>query len=104
MNSTSFLAHGSRIDHTCRSRKKLETPGTTKFDAVYEAEASEPYLISILVPSSAMETMLTPNSVGSYKPDLRNFQYAFDHLKADFGIEKHEILSVANSKFHDVEP
>lgn len=42
--------------------------------------------------------------VGSYKPDLRNFDYAIQHVKEDFGLEKDEILIVANSKYHDVQP
>ncbi|KAK8869514.1 haloacid dehalogenase, type II [Kwoniella newhampshirensis] len=62
------------------SRKKLET-GWGQFDGVYTAE-----------------------NIGSYKPDLRNFQYALEALDRDFGIQPHEVLSVANSKYHDIEP
>lgn len=42
--------------------------------------------------------------IGSYKPDLANFRYLFDHLKADYGIEKDEICHVAQSLFHDHGP
>lgn len=42
--------------------------------------------------------------IGSYKPDLANFRYLFDQLKADYGIEKDEICHVAQSLFHDHGP
>ena len=42
--------------------------------------------------------------IGSYKPDLRNFEYLFRNVKETFGLEKEEILHVAQSLFHDHEP
>ncbi|KAK4685341.1 hypothetical protein P7C73_g4811, partial [Tremellales sp. Uapishka_1] len=62
------------------SRKKLET-GWGKFDAVYVAE-----------------------DIGTYKPDLRNFHYALHHLEAEFGIDARDVLCVANSRYHDIQP
>lgn len=41
--------------------------------------------------------------IGSYKPDPRNFTYMLEQL-ARQGIEKHEILHVAESMFHDHAP
>ncbi|KAK6905247.1 haloacid dehalogenase, type II [Kwoniella mangroviensis CBS 8507] len=61
------------------SKKKLEKGFT--FDAIYTAE-----------------------KIGSYKPSLRNFEYAIENIKKDFGLEKEDILIVANSKYHDVQP
>ena len=52
-----------------------------KFDAVYTAE-----------------------DIGSYKPDLKNFEYMLKHVKEDFGVEKHEVLQTAQSQFHDHHP
>jgi 2-haloalkanoic acid dehalogenase type II len=46
----------------------------------------------------------TAQDIGSYKPDLRNFQYLIDHAKQDAGVEKDEILHVAQSIFHDHVP
>lgn len=43
------------------------------------------------------------SDIGSYKPDLRNFDYMLENL-ARRGIEKHEILHVAESMFHDHGP
>ncbi|OAL36084.1 haloacid dehalogenase, type II [Fonsecaea nubica] len=43
----------------------------------------------------------TAQDIGSYKPDLRNFEYLIEHAKEDAGVEKHEILHVAQSIFHD---
>jgi 2-haloalkanoic acid dehalogenase type II len=42
--------------------------------------------------------------IGSYKPDLRNFEYLFSHVKKDFSIEKDDILHVAQSLHHDHAP
>lgn len=52
-----------------------------KFDAVYTAE-----------------------DIGSYKPDLKNFEYMLQHVKQDFGIEKDQVLQTAQSQFHDHYP
>ena len=46
----------------------------------------------------------TAQDIGSYKPDPRNFQYAIDHAKADFGADPSEILHTAQSLFHDHRP
>jgi FMN phosphatase YigB (HAD superfamily) len=43
-------------------------------------------------------------SVGSYKPSLGNFDYAIAHIKEEFGIDAEDILIVANSKLHDIQP
>jgi len=52
-----------------------------KFDAVYTAE-----------------------NIGSYKPDLKNFEYMLRHVKEQFGFEKSEVLQTAQSQFHDHHP
>ncbi|WWD16224.1 haloacid dehalogenase, type II [Kwoniella shandongensis] len=62
------------------TRKKLEK-GWGSFDGIYTAE-----------------------DIGSYKPDLRNFKYALESLDRDFDISPNEVLCVANSRLHDVEP
>ncbi|KAF2431136.1 HAD-like protein [Tothia fuscella] len=46
----------------------------------------------------------TAADIGSYKPDLRNFDYLFKHCKDEFGVEKSDILHVAQSLHHDHEP
>ncbi|KIW97092.1 haloacid dehalogenase, type II [Cladophialophora bantiana CBS 173.52] len=46
----------------------------------------------------------TAQDIGSYKPDLRNFEYLIQHAKEDARVEKHEILHVAQSIFHDHVP
>jgi FMN phosphatase YigB (HAD superfamily) len=43
-------------------------------------------------------------SVGSYKPDLRNFQYALEQIDTQLGVHPREVLCVAQSKYHDVRP
>jgi 2-haloalkanoic acid dehalogenase type II len=50
------------------------------------------------------DAVYTAQDIGSYKPDLRNFEYLISHVKADFGVEKHEILHVAQSLIHDHVP
>ncbi len=49
------------------------------------------------------DAIYTAQDVGSYKPSDRNFEYMLDHLKRR-GIEKHEILHIAESLFHDHAP
>ncbi|KAI0088417.1 HAD-like domain-containing protein [Irpex rosettiformis] len=46
----------------------------------------------------------TAQDIGSYKPDLANFEYALKKLKDNFGIEKHEVLITACSLLHDHVP
>lgn len=47
------------------------------------------------------DAIYTAEDIGSYKPDLRNFQYLVDHAKESFGTEKKQILHVAQSIAHD---
>lgn len=47
--------------------------------------------------------VLTAERIGSYKPDIRNFEFMFEEL-AKNGIEKSEILHVAQSLYHDMVP
>lgn len=47
--------------------------------------------------------IFTAQDIGSYKPDLRNFEYLLSHLGAD-GIAEGELLHVAQSLFHDHVP
>ncbi len=51
----------------------------------------------------AFDGVYTAEDVGSYKPADRNFDYMIEML-ARQGIEKHEILHVAESMFHDHAP
>jgi 2-haloacid dehalogenase len=47
--------------------------------------------------------VFTAQDIGSYKPDLRNFDYLVSHL-GECGIAKGELLHVAQSLFHDHVP
>lgn len=53
---------------------------------------------------SFFDAIYTAQDIGSYKPDLRNFEYLIDHVKCEFGVEKDDILHVAQSLHHDHEP
>ncbi|OAP60167.1 haloacid dehalogenase, type II [Fonsecaea erecta] len=50
------------------------------------------------------DKIITAQDVGSYKPDLRNFEYMLAAVKRDFGVEKHQVLQTAQSQFHDHHP
>lgn len=50
------------------------------------------------------DAIYTAEDVGSYKPDRRNFDYLLENLRADFGLEKGDILHTAQSLFHDHVP
>lgn len=52
----------------------------------------------------AFDAIYPAQDVGSYKPNLRNFEYMLRHLKTDFRIHKTDILHIAQSLFHDHAP
>lgn len=55
-------------------------------------------------PDFNFTAVYTAAEIGSYKPDLRNFEYLLKHVREDHGVEKDELLHVAQSLFHDHEP
>lgn len=69
----------SNVDHAsfASSNRKLDV----EFDAIYTAE-----------------------DLGSYKPNVRNFEIALKEIKKTFGIKKSRIMHVAHSIFHDIAP
>ncbi|KAK2742713.1 hypothetical protein FQN57_005168 [Myotisia sp. PD_48] len=50
------------------------------------------------------DAVYTAQDIGSYKPDLANFEYLISHVKVEFGVDKDDILHVAQSLHHDHEP
>lgn len=50
------------------------------------------------------DKVITAQDIGSYKPDVANFEYALKALKQEFGIESNEVLVTAQSLFHDHVP
>lgn len=50
------------------------------------------------------DRVITAEDVGSYKPNLRNFQYALADLERSLGVGPSQILHTAQSIFHDVVP
>jgi 2-haloacid dehalogenase len=51
----------------------------------------------------AFDAIYTAEDIGSYKPDPRNFAYMLDKLWGH-GVDKADILHVAESLFHDHQP
>ncbi|KAE8393824.1 HAD-like domain-containing protein [Aspergillus alliaceus] len=50
------------------------------------------------------DLVLTAQDIGSYKPDLKNFNYMLAAVKEKFGVEPGQVLQTANSQFHDHHP
>jgi len=50
------------------------------------------------------DLVMTAQDIGSYKPDVANFEYALKMIKERFGIEKERVLVTACSLFHDHKP
>lgn len=50
------------------------------------------------------DAVYTAEDIGSYKPDPRNFDHLLAHLEADLGIERGQVLHVAQSLHHDHVP
>lgn len=55
-------------------------------------------------PGLTFDAIYTAQDIGSYKPDLRNFQYLLDHCEEDLGVRKDDIIHTAQSLTHDHEP
>ena len=47
------------------------------------------------------DAVYTAEDIGSYKPDIANFEYLLRELQADFGLGKTAILHTAQSLYHD---
>lgn len=71
----------SNVDKDSFSRTLSGPLSAASFNAVYVAE-----------------------EIGSYKPDLRNFQYLVDHCKSDLQVEQSQILHTAYSLPADLKP
>jgi 2-haloalkanoic acid dehalogenase type II len=50
------------------------------------------------------DAIYTAEDIGTYKPSPRNFEYLVQHLRADHGLVKEDILHTAQSLFHDHVP
>jgi 2-haloalkanoic acid dehalogenase type II len=50
------------------------------------------------------DAVITAQDIGSYKPDLRNFEYMLKQVNSNFGISKEEVLQTAQSQHHDHHP
>ncbi|KAE9376885.1 HAD-like protein [Stipitochalara longipes BDJ] len=50
------------------------------------------------------DAVFTAQNIGSYKPDLKNFQYLVEEVKKLLAVEKGEILHTAQSLTHDCVP
>ncbi|OJJ37983.1 hypothetical protein ASPWEDRAFT_27298 [Aspergillus wentii DTO 134E9] len=50
------------------------------------------------------DLIITAQDVGSYKPDLRNFEYMLGSVKDKFGVTPEQVLQTAQSQFHDHHP
>ncbi|RAK99322.1 putative haloalkanoic acid dehalogenase [Aspergillus ibericus CBS 121593] len=48
--------------------------------------------------------IITAQDVGSYKPDLRNFEYMLNTVKDKFDVDPEQVLQTAQSQFHDHHP
>ena len=68
-----ILSNVDRVSFSASARKL-----GVEFDALYLAE-----------------------DIGSYKPDVRNFEYLLEHVREDFGCEKDRLLHTAQSLMHD---
>ena len=54
--------------------------------------------------SVEFDAIYTAEKIGSYKPDVRNFEYLFAQLLVEQSIQRERILHVAQSLYHDILP
>ena len=50
------------------------------------------------------DAIYTAEKIGTYKPDVGNFEFLFTQLLAEQGIPRERILHVAQSLYHDIQP
>lgn len=50
------------------------------------------------------DLIITAEDVGSYKPDLKNFEYMLSKVKERWGVGREGVLQTAQSQFHDHRP
>lgn len=50
------------------------------------------------------DLVITAQDVGSYKPNLKNFEYLLREVEVKFAIPKEKVLQTAQSQFHDHQP
>jgi len=50
------------------------------------------------------DAVYTAQNIGSYKPDLKNFEYLIGGVGKELGVEKAQILHTAQSLTHDCVP
>lgn len=50
------------------------------------------------------DLIITAQDVGSYKPDLRNFEYMLQKVEEKFNFKKGQIIQTAQSQHHDHHP
>ncbi|RJE21457.1 dehalogenase [Aspergillus sclerotialis] len=50
------------------------------------------------------DLVITAQDIGSYKPDLRNFEYMLSAVKSKFNVDRNQVLQTAQSQFHDHHP
>lgn len=55
-------------------------------------------------PTVQFDAIYTAQDIGSYKPDIRNFEYLIRHCEEDLGVPKDGIIHTAQSLFHDLVP
>lgn len=48
--------------------------------------------------------VITAQDVGSYKPDLKNFEHMLAAVAEKFGVKKEQVIQTAQSQFHDHAP
>jgi 2-haloalkanoic acid dehalogenase type II len=50
------------------------------------------------------DMIITAQDIGSYKPDVRNFEYMLRAVESEFGVGAGQVLQTAQSQFHDHAP
>ena len=50
------------------------------------------------------DLVITAQDAGSYKPDLRNFEYMLKTVRTTFDVQPERVLQTAQSQFHDHHP
>ncbi|GJJ15009.1 hypothetical protein Clacol_009281 [Clathrus columnatus] len=95
----SWSPFGDTIDALARLSKTYRLVVLSNID-----KASFAHTQKMLEQGFKFSLVLTAQDIGSYKPNLNNFEYMLRAVNEKFGIEKHEVLVTAVSLYHDHKP
>ncbi|KAJ7815034.1 haloacid dehalogenase [Mycena olivaceomarginata] len=98
----------SNVDHASFAHTHAKLSNDAAHLPVYAVPVSNPnaHWLPKATPDSRspFSLILTAQDTGAYKPDPRGMLSALEIIQKEFGVGKEQVLVVAQSLYHDIEP